>query len=244
MGYIGEIARYTYDSATNVSSVTVPVSVAAPTGIRIVLAVMTNPNTAMTGYTVTDSKGNSWSQRSFQVHSISNNANLGILECGVTAALTTVDTITVGNVSNLRSPTAWLILAEGFDDLSSGFDVQASATGTSITPASGPSATAAQNSELVFGATGFTGNSTYAAGSGLTTPVGGALYTTTIPRGLAVVWQYLNSAGTRSVSGTLSLSQGWCSAVTAYKQSGAATLQPFCFVFDGTNDIPMDVTIV
>jgi len=242
MAYIGEIARYAHDSATNVSSVSVPVSFAAPAGTRIILAVTTNPNTAVTGYTATDSKGNTWTQRSLQVHATSNNSDLGILECLVTTALTTSDIITVGNTSSLRSPAIWIVLAEGFDDLSGGFDVQASATGTSTAPASGATGTAAQNGELVFGAVGFTGNPTFTTGAGFTGPAGGQLNTTSTLRGLGVEWQYVNAAGTRSAGGTLSTSQGWCAAAAAFEQ-GAAALQPFCFYFDGTNDIPMDVTV-
>lgn len=244
MGYIGEISRYAYDSVTNVNSVVLPVNIAAPVGTRIVLAVTTNPNSAVTGYTVSDSKGNTWTQRSFQVHSISNNSNLGVLECSVTAALTTSDTINVGNVSNLRSPTVWLILAQGFNDLSTGFDAQSSATGTSVSPSSGVTAPATQNGELVFGAVGFTGNPTFAVGSGYSSPVGSQLFATTTPRGLAVEWEYVDVSGTRSAMGTLSSAQGWCAAVTAFKQGAGMSLSPFCFVFDGTNDIPMDVTIV
>jgi hypothetical protein len=242
MGYIGEIARYAHDSATNVSSVAVPVSLAAPAGTRIVLAVNSNPNTAMTGYTASDSKGNTWTQRAFQVHATSNNSNLGILECLVTTSLTTSDTITVGNMSNLRSPAIWLVLAHGFDDVSAGFDVQTSATGTSTAPASGATGAAAQASELVYGAVGFTGNPTCTLGSGFSGPAGGSLYATTTTRGLAAEWQYVTASGTRSAGSTLSGAQGWCAAVASFEQ-GAVPLQPFCFYFDGTNDIPMDVTV-
>ena len=242
MAYIGEIVRYAHDSATNVSSVTVLVSLAAPAGTRIILAVNSNPNTAVTGYTATDTKGNTWTQRSLQVHATSNNSNLGVLECLVTTPLTTADTITVGNTSNLRSPAIWIVLAEGFDDLSLGFDVQASATGTSASPASGATGASAQARELVFGVVGFTGNPVFTIGSGFTGPAGGQLNTTTTTRGLAVEWQYMSVSGPYSAGGALSGSQGWCAAVTTFKQDAAA-LQPFCFYFDGTNDIPMDVTV-
>jgi len=242
MAFLAEICRFTHDSATNVASVTVPVVNAAPVGTRIILAVATNPNTAVTGYTVTDTKGNTWTQRSLQIHATPNNCNLGVMECIVTTALTTSDTLTVGNTSSLRSPAIWLVAAEGFDDLSAGFDVQASATGTSTSPASGASATTAQARELVFGAIGGTANPAVTLGTGSTGPSGGALTTTVTTRFLAVEWKYVTTTGAQNATAVLGGANGWCAAVDTFKQD-APPLVPACYLVTSSGDKPMDITV-
>lgn len=213
MANVGEVARVLQDNGSFVGSIAAPVLRSVPAGHTILLAVNTNANSAITSYSATDSKGNTWSQRAFQLCSIANNGQLAVLSCKVTTALTTSDTITV--TANTRTPATWMILAEEFDDLVS-FDVQVSATGTSSSPSSGATANGAQNSELVFGAFAVTSNPAFTPGSGCTSPTGGPVNATTAARETAVQWQYVNAAGSRSAAAGLGGTQVWAAAAVVF----------------------------
>lgn len=216
-GYVGEAIRLVRDSGANVSSTTTNYLKSVPVGHTVLLAIMVTPPSACTGMTATDAAGNTYTERQFIVHSgSSSNGNLSLLGCKLTNAVTTATVLTLGNVSSLRSPATWLSLGQEFDNLSLGFDTSASATGTSNTPAAGPTATAAQDSELEFAALGYTSNPTFAM-SGFTLPAGGGAIASTALRNLQVGWKFVNVSGTRSASASLGSGQAWTAAVGAWK---------------------------
>lgn len=216
MAVTADILRYTHDT-TNVTSVTVPVLVAVAAGARLVVAIDAPVTGSVTSFTITDSKANTYTVRSTQ-NAASINYQLALADSVLTTALATTDTVTITVAG--ASPAKWCVNAISVDNLS-GYDTQATASGSSTTPNSGPTAVAAQDTELVVGVVGYPD-----AGSAVTfTPDGGlsALAKVTsspasAPRSMVLCYGYVSAAGTRTFSGTLSASNPWGAIVGAYKQ--------------------------
>lgn len=205
-------------SSTAAGSKTMPVTVAVPIGTMCVLAVATNALSAQDGsFVVTDSKGNTWTERADAgtgaAHQFkSGTIQLSVLYSKLTAALTTADTITVSHPA--ANVILWTGLVEAFDDLTA-FDVVASANGASAAPASGPSAAAVQSNELLFTATawGATPTPTVPGGYSSSPEVSAAGSST---KNLQNQWKYVTTGGTRSGSLPLSGSSSWCQVTVAF----------------------------
>ncbi len=211
MSYVGEVIRTLHDTP-NVSNIDCAILNTVPVGHTIILAVNAPAVNAITNFTATDTKGNTWTQRAFQIAGTVTNGQIAILTCQVTTELTTSDTVNI--VANTRSPGLWMVIAQEFSDLTGGFDVSASATNTNTTP-SATTAIAAQNKELVFGAFAWAGSNTLTAGSGFSDVA--ELSTSSSVKELHVEWKYVDASGTRTANGTLSSTQ-WVAAVVAMKQ--------------------------
>jgi hypothetical protein len=241
---VSECARYTRDSG-NTGSVSVPVTAGVSAGKRLVLAVNGAALNAATSFSATDSQGNTYTQRAFAICSVAAvDGQIAILDANITAALSTSDTITV--TCNTRSPDKWCVIGVQADDVSGGFDVAATNTGgTGSSVATGTTGTAAQDDELLIAVIGLTDSG---ADATLTMTDWTQLAKATAspgsnPKSLFMAYRYVSASGTRSGSGTLpGGSEAWVGAIAAYKQDAPAA-QPFCFLFDGTTDIPMDITV-
>jgi hypothetical protein len=244
MAFLAEVARATRDLTTFVGTYTVPVLAGVSAGNTIMLAVNTDGVAAGASYTATDSNGNTWNQRALSVAATPNNAQVGILTCQVSVDLTTLDTISV--TATGRTPAHWMVLAHSFDDITTGFDLAVTNTQTATSAVTvGPSATAAQNAELLYVAVGYTANPTFTAGAGFTEPAGGeAQVTVNTQRSLAVEWQYVNVAGTRSATATLGSNQANASALVAQKQTlGAVAYNIFLDDNVGVTDTTLPQSI-
>jgi len=240
---VTECARYTHDTG-NVASVTVPITAAVAAGQRLILAVNGAALNAATGFTATDTKGNTYTQRAFAICAVAAvDGQIAILAASVTTALTTSDTITVTCTG--RSPDKWCVIGVQVDDVSAGFDVSATNTGTtSAAVSTGTTAAAAQDAELLVAVYGFTdaGAAVTLTQAGWTQLAKATASPSSSPKGMIVAYQYVAASGTRAASGTLSSSQAWVGAIAAYKQD-APPPATFCWLYDGTTDIPMDITV-
>jgi hypothetical protein len=199
-------------------------------GHTLILAVNAHGGTAGSVFTATDTKGNTWTQRFINDTTVTNN-RVAVLTAPVTTALTTSDTINLTISSGTRA--TWLVDVHDFDDLAA-FDVTANAAGTASTSMdSGLTATSTQNSELLFGAFGWAGTQTLTTpGAGYT--AGAALSAPTAGRNLAVEWQYVNTAGTRQATATLSGGTAWAGGVVAMKAAAVVTAVKPNSVVDNT----------
>lgn len=217
--HIATIAQKQDVGATALASLGVPVQLAAAIGQTAILIVSTNALAAQDGpFTATDNAtgggaANTWTQigHSFK----SGTVQLSILQCVLTRALTTSNTITVGHPA--ANVILWNVTVETFDDLT-GFDVEIDATGASNAPASGSTAAGAQNNELVLTAIacGSTPTITHPGGwqdSGQMIAAGSST------RNQMALWQYVTTGGTRSGSGSLSASASWCCITVVFKSA-------------------------
>lgn len=238
-----ECARYTRDSG-NIATVAVPITAAVAVGKRVVLAVNGAALNAATSFSATDSKGNTYTQRAFAVSAVAAvDGQIAIISGAITTALTTSDTISV--TCNTRSPDKWCAIGLAVDDIAGGYDVSATNTGTTGTAlATGTTGAAAQDRELLVAAFGFT-DATAARTltmAGWTQLTKATASPASSPRSLILAYQYIQATGTRAGTGTLSSAEAWVGAISAYKQD-APPSQAFCYLYNGTTDVAMDVTV-
>lgn len=207
-----ECARHTRDSG-NIGTVVVPVTAAVPSGATVVVAVNGAALNAATGFTATDTAGNTWTERAFQVHGTPVNGQIGILTCPVETALTTSDTISVTCVS--RTPDKWAVLGIAFGDVS-GVDVATQTTGADGSSMStGTTASAAQDSQMLVSAFGYTGTVTFTAQAGSDGSATATASPGAAPRSVGISWRPVDAPGARSGTGSLSGSQAWVGAIVA-----------------------------
>lgn len=212
---------YVKEPLGNVGNVTVPVSVAVPAGSTIYLAVNAPAVSAITNFSATDTKSNTWTQRVLGTAASLVNGQVGILECRIATALTTSDTINV--VANTRTPDKWAVIAYAFDDLPvSAFEAAATpTTGLSSSPASG-SRTNTQADALIFAAHGLTGAPTVTPTSGYTASAVQTSSTASSPKSLYVEWKYVTASAAQTSTPTLNGSQTWTSHILSSKRTVAA----------------------
>jgi hypothetical protein len=221
--FVNEFARGSYNGTTTKTLTgvnAVPVTNAVAAGDLAVLVVdCPAGGGANTTFTVTDTKGNTWTQRALVVQTTTGgNGQVAIMGSILTTALTTSDTLTV-TVNNFGA-IIWCWIGMHFTGITS-FDVAATNVGaSSSTLSSGTTAAGAQDVEMVLGAFGYTGTGvslTSLTPSGFTSqPIQS---TTGTIRNLGVVWGFTNAPGTRSVGAHMSdaSSHAWCGAVGAWR---------------------------
>jgi hypothetical protein len=110
--------------------------------------------------------------------------------------------------------------------------------------APGTTATAAQDAELLIAVLGFTdsGAARTLTMAGWTQLTKATASPSSSPKSMILAYQYVSASGSRAGSGTLSASEAWVGAIAAYKQDAAAPAT-FCWLYNGTDDIPMDITV-
>ena len=200
---LGEAIRF---SATtpNVNTKSGTYAQALPVGTVVVVAVDAPVTAAWTTPTFTDSAGNTYTLRHEQ-HGAPVNYQLAVFTSTLTTAVTT-STSWTATVTG-ANPAKWAIQGAAFSDTNGYAMTTAGSTGASTSPTTGVSATASQNKQVVVGVYAWTD-------SGLTTnlTVTGATALTKVSatdRSLALAYQTVDAAGTRSQTGTLTASQGW-----------------------------------
>lgn len=221
MAYVQEAARYT-QSTPQRSSVTVTLAHNVAVGHTLMLAVnATNPNAA-TDWSAIDSQGNTWTKIA-QQNSASSNYQVAVLTTQVNFALTTTDTITV-TIAGTAKPAGWSVIVDEFDDLA-GLDQSNTAFATTNSPTITSTAVGSQNTELVYAAVAWTdsGSVTLTDGAGFTSNAE-ATAATTPARTMQTMWDYVNSSGTRTASGTLTSSQAWGTVLAVMKQTATLTV--------------------
>jgi len=213
------------NSTTNATSQTFTFSSAVSTGHTLIGTVNVTELTSSPTFTVTDSKGNTYSVDA-QVTSATTDV-VAVFSAPITVALTTSDTITVqlsdGNHNR------WAISVEDFDDiLASPKDKTSTgvATGTS-SMSSGTTAATTNTNELVFGGFGFTNGptQTFTPGAGFTNSTLQTTTGTTI-RSVCNEWKYINSTGTQTATATLSSNSTWGAVCVTYKSQAVANSIP------------------
>lgn len=203
----------------NTATLAVSVLVAVPAGNTLIVAVNAPVTGSVTAWAISDTKGNTYTQRTTQ-NNTPLNYQMAILDSKLTTGLTTSDTLTITVTG--ASPAKWCVYGISANDATS-YDVQGSNFGSSSAPTV-TSSTASANSQLVVGAlawTDSTGIVDLTPGSGFT---GGSKVTASaasVGRSLQVEWRYVSASGTRTANGTLDSSQGWGALVAAY-----TTVQP------------------
>jgi len=207
-----------YGSATAVGSVNFTFSSAVSTGHTLIGAVNTTQASTTPVFTVSDSKGNTYSVDMFAVSSTTD--EMAVFSAHITTALTTSDTMTIS--VNDGTHTRWVVSVEEFDDiLTSPLDKTAKSTGTSTSSmTSTATATTTAANELVFGGFGFTNGATrtFVAGAGFTNSP--QIYTNvgSSDRVVCNEWQYVNSTGAQTATATLTGGTStWAAIVATYK---------------------------
>jgi hypothetical protein len=195
------------------------------TGHTLIGSVNVNESTASPTITVTDSKGNTYhvdAQITAGVTDV-----LAVFSARITTALSTSDTLTIS--INDGTHNRWSISVEEFDDiLTSPLDKTATSTGSGLSMTSTATVATTATNELVFGGFGFTTpvSKTFTAGSGFTnSPIQGTNAGTT-DRGVVNEWQYVNSTGTQTATGTLNATTTWAAAVVTYKSQAVSNNAP------------------
>lgn len=218
MPYLGEAGRATSPGASNQASLDVPLLIDAPVGTTLMLAVQAPAASAITNYAATDPGGNTWTQQEFIAGATLSNVQLGVLTCKVTSALTTGQNVNV--TAPPRSPSFWGVLIQAFDDLDT-VDVHTHNTATGTAMATGTTAAASQNAQLLFGAWAWAGSTDFTATpAGWTVPA--ILTTPSTAKSLRVGWEYVDAAGTRAATATHSQSLMYGAAIVAMNQQAAA----------------------
>lgn len=217
-----------------------------PVGHTLIVAAQAPSTTAETTFTMTDSAGNTYTQRKVQAHATPINNQIVLFTCQVTAAITAGSTTwTLKSVN--RNPAGWAVIAEEFDSLSDGYDSTAGTNGNqgaSHDPATGATATAAQDLETIVVALGFidTGSANvYTPPAGWSTT---AKATTLLasPKSVLLTWRTVDAPGTRSFTGTgsLSVSANWAAAIMAMKADPDPSGM---YIWNGSALVPVEVTI-
>jgi hypothetical protein len=209
------IVRYSH-TTPNVATVTVPVLVAVPAGRSIILGVNAPVTGIVTGWAVSDSKGNTYTVRG-TINAVQANYQAALVGClAATTSLTTSDTITITVTG--ASPAKWGVTGISADDLTA-YDTGVAASGSNSVPSSGATAAGAQNAELVVGLIAWTDTggtaANFTAGAGFTA----LSKVTATDRSVALEYGYVNTAGTRTANGTLSSGQGWGAIAGVWKQA-------------------------
>ena len=233
--YLGEIARYTLDQGTATNHVTVPYTASVAAGRFVVLAVNAPAGSTGVTYNATDTKGNTWHFAVVEDAAVANN-RLGVLWAIISTAVTTSDTITLNVSSGVRQ--TWLVVGQAFDN-PTGIDVYTTSQGTTSSPTTGTTAAAAQNAQLLFWCSGWSGAPTMSSGpAGFT--LGNAVTTTTLARNLQTGWSIVNSngssgrtAGNAALSGTTT----WDTILVAFN-----TPAPVALAASGTSTFLIDAT--
>lgn len=226
MPFVAECARYNHDSG-NVNTITQNFTHAVAAGQTIVLFVNAPVTAAITGWTITDSKSNTWTIGSVVEQTTPVNYDLTLATCKVTSAIATTDSYTITVTG--ANPAKWCVLAAIFDDLASAtLDASGITSGTSSSLTVSTSGATTQASELVVAGFAYTDATTpvgFTAGSGYTA-VGSPVIAspTSAPRTLAVEYKYVTATGTQTATGTLGTSEGYGAIVAALKKTVAATV--------------------
>lgn len=215
MAVTEDVVRYSH-TTPNVASVTFPILKAVPSASTFILGWNAPVTGAVTAWAVTDSKGNTYTVRgAINTTQLNYQAGLTGLPAGHTA-LTTSDTVTI--TATGASPAKWGVTGISADDLT-GYDTGVSASGAGSVTSSGATAAGAQNAELIVGITAWTDAggtaANFTAGAGFSA----LAKVTATDRSVALEYQYVNAAGTRTANGTLSTSQGWGAIVGVWKQT-------------------------
>lgn len=216
-GYVKQVGVGT--STTGATSHTVPVTLAPAAGNLLILSIA-NTNATPTG--VSDTKGNTWqldessgASVALQVWSTMQNAG----------ALTSGDAITVTYGSTVFSFAAAIHEVKGYTNSPVDTVSTANSGATSQTPRSAGSLTTANADDFLWGAFSAGGVETsFTPGSGWTTPVEGAFYSSGAG-GLASIefeYQVTGATGTFTVSGTGGASVVEGGVGVAYQKIGAA----------------------
>jgi hypothetical protein len=133
-----------------------------------------------------------------------------VFSAPVSIALNSTDTITVSFSATVASKAVSIYYVTG---LVLPKDQSATATGSSISPLSGNTATTTQDYELVFGAIGYENNSAFTAGTGFTalTKIAAGTNLTIQPE-----WRIVTLKNAYAASGTIT-SGRWAALVVTYK---------------------------
>lgn len=211
--HLATVAQKVDAGTTALASLAVPVTTAVASGKWLVLFVSTNALSTQNGvFSATDTAGNVWTAQGSTLFK-SGTLQMAVLTSPNTHGLTTSDVITVAHAS--ANVLLWEVSVEAFDDVTA-VDVFASNSGANVSPASGPTAAAAQASELLLVATACGASNTITApagwsDSGQQTAAGSST------RNMKVQWQYVNTGGTRAGSASLANSATWGQIVIALK---------------------------
>lgn len=223
--FVGLIATNNNKSSGTSIACTVPVA-GVPVGALVIVA-LARDNIATTEEdgTCADTQSNTYTLDS-KAGAVGN-ANLAacrIFSSKITTALVSGNTITC---SWTTARTAKVIVAiQVSNPVTTPFDKQASANGSSTTPASGATATTSQNDEFIFGAIAVEDNSggAFTPGTGWTN-VPGATYVGTTGSGFAsnmsicCMYKDQTVAATHNSDGTISSGFDWASCCATYKTS-------------------------
>lgn len=215
-----QCASFEY-SVGNIGKVTVPVTAAVAAGRTLVLCVNAPALNAITNFTVTDTKGNVYTQKAFATAASLINCQLAILTSPITTALSTSDTFEVTAVT--RSPGTWCVAAVSFDDIAATapFDQVATGNGTGSTLSVTTPATTSAN-EVVIAAFGITSIPVVTPDASFISLPLVSTSNPTGPRSLFVMYKYVSAIAAQTASLTLSAGQGWGAAVTTFKTTVVA----------------------
>lgn len=246
MPFVSECARYaTPVGAVNVSSITQNFTHAVPVGDTIIMAVNAPVSGSITGWTITDSKGNTWTLDTPTENATSLNYQVVLARCKVTNAIATTDTYTIAVTG--ANPAKWDVIAAVFDDVT-GLDIQAITSGSGVSPTL-TIGNGSQFDELIIGAFAYTDSATTPV---TWTPANGATAvgapevasTTSSPRGLIMQYIYVNSNTVRTTGGSFSASQGWGVLGAAYKVGSTAPPKKVVQAYINGAWTAMNVTVV
>lgn len=226
MPFVSECARYNHDTG-NVGTITQNFTAGVGAGKTIVFFANAPLNIAVTGWTITDTKGNTWVAGP-TIATTPANYQMASWVCKVTTAITTSDTYTVTVTG--ANPVKWCILAAVFDDITAA-TIDASGTNSSTAVSSltvSTTAATTQAQELVVAAFAFTdssGGEEFSRGTGFSA-VGGSVIAspTATPRALAMEYNYVTATGTKTATAGLTQSEAYGAIVITLKQVVAAVV--------------------
>lgn len=238
MAHIQEVARANNDGVTAASSLTVPVLATTTAGNDLIMAVDAPAGTAgITGFTATDTKGNTWVMRKYLAATGPGNAQIAIMEClGANKLTAGTDTITVTRIGAVN-PTRWMALVHEFDDIAS-FDVTgvgAQNSGASHTTGSTDVPTQSKGLAIaVFGYSGI-GNATIANYT-VVSPI------TVNNRRMVLAYRYQDSAAARSATASLDTTGSGCAIIAEFKQVVVAAANTGWYLLTAGGKVPAALT--
>lgn len=218
MAVTPEIVRAHKDTG-NTATYTVSFGAGVPVGSTLVVAVDAPVTAAISAFSITDSKGNSYTPRRIE-NTTPVNFQLLHADSLISNAIVPGDTMTISVTG--ASPAKWAVLAFAADNITS-FDKGGAAVGSGQ-PWSVSSAAGAQNSQLVVGIVGYTDSTgviTSTPNDGSTSMADETSSPGASPRSLALQWRMVNASGVRTASGDLNGSSGWGAIIGVYNATAA-----------------------
>ncbi|HZI64316.1 MAG TPA: hypothetical protein VFE44_06020 [Thermoanaerobaculia bacterium] len=189
-------------------------------GNTLIISISTTGSGSSVMPTATDSKGNAYSP--VFAHSVAGSRRVSLIRSAVTTSLLDADTISISWAA-FTETTAGVLVAQ-VDEFAnivavSPLDLFEGASGTGTTPSVTDAGPTSQANELVLGAFGSIGNTTFTAGAGYTALpptcfIAGAGTLTTC---IYVEFKVVNAIGGQTADGTFLNSLPWVGALATFR---------------------------